>query len=62
MRDYFFEIKTKGKEGSRVYTKCFIIYNMDFKDIAEIVKEEFSKNKLCIKLQVVEHSNTSITS
>ena len=49
MRDYFFEIKTKGKEGSRVYTKCLIIHNIDFQDIAEIVKEEFSKNKLYIK-------------
>ena len=30
MRDYFFEIKTKDKEGNRVYTKCLIMNNIEF--------------------------------
>ena len=39
IKDYFFEIKTKGKEGGRVYTKCLIMYNVKFQDLAKIVKE-----------------------
>ena len=27
IREYFFEIKTKGKEGRRVYTKCLLLHN-----------------------------------
>ena len=49
MRDYFFEVKTKGNEGGRVYTKCLILYNIDFADLVEMLKEEFSEKKLFIK-------------
>ena len=42
IREYFFEIKTKGKKGRRVYTKCLLLHNQPFEDIAKVIKEEFS--------------------
>ena len=45
IRDYFFEFKTKSKEDGRC-TKFLIIHNIEFLDLVEIVKEEFSKKKL----------------
>ena len=50
MRDYFFEVKIKGNEGGRVYTKCLILHNIEFTNLAEMLKEEFSKKMLFIKL------------
>ena len=49
MRDYFFKVKTKGNKGRRVYTKCLILYNTEFTDLVEMIKEEFSEKKLHIK-------------
>jgi len=49
MRDFFFEIKTKGKDGGRVYTKCLLLHDQPFEDIAEMIKEEFSNQKLYFK-------------
>ena len=49
MRDFFFEIKTKGKDGDRVYTKYLLLHDQPFEDITEMIKEEFSNQKLYFK-------------
>ena len=60
MREYFFEIKTKDNNRGRVYTKCLLLHNQPFADIVEMIKEEFSNQKLYLKLQAVAHHDTII--
>ena len=60
LREFFFEIKTKGTEGGRVCTRCLIMHNTQFSDLAEMIKEEFSNNKLYIKPQAVEYYDTLV--
>ena len=61
IRDYFHEVRTKRKEGGGVFTKCLILYNVSIEDIIEISKEELSKYRFYVKLQVVAHYSTKIT-
>ena len=50
MREYFFEIKTKGKDRGRVYIKYLLLHNQPFAHVVEMIKEEFSNQKLYFKL------------
>ena len=53
LRDFFYKVKTKGKDGGRVFTKYLIMYNLPIEDLIEMVREEMSEVKLFIKLQAV---------
>ena len=60
VQDYFYQIKYKGKTGRRVYTKYYVMHNYLVNDIVEILKKEFSKLKLYMKLQPVQYHDTAI--
>ena len=49
LRDFFWDIKTKGQNGSRVYVKILIMYDLDLGELIEMIKEEMSKFKLFVK-------------
>ena len=59
--NFFYDIKTKDREEGRVYTKCLLLYAVLIEDLIEIIEEEFSKNKLQIKLQAVAYHAITIT-
>ena len=57
IRDFFHEIKTKGRDREKVYTKFLLPYKVQIEDLIKIVKEELSNIKLYIKIQVVAYHN-----
>ena len=58
---FFYNVKTKGKDRGRVCTKYLILHVVPIEDLIEMIKEEFNKNKLHIKLQAVAHHSTIVT-
>ena len=50
LRDFFYNVKTKGRDRRRVYTKRLLLYNISIEDLIEIEKEELSKFRFCMKL------------
>ena len=52
---YSFQFKLKGKDGERMFSKYYIMYNEKITNIIEVLKEELCKIKLYIKLQVVAY-------
>ena len=61
IRDYFYDIRTKGKEEGRVFTKYLILHNISIKVIIKMSKEELSEYRFYMKLQVVAYYSTKIT-
>ena len=53
LRDFFWDVKTKGRDSSRVYKKILIMHDLDLGDLIEIIKEEMSKFKLFVKKNVL---------
>ena len=53
IKEFFYKVRIKGKEGGRVYTRCLILYNLLIEDLIKIVKEEMSEIRLFIKPQAV---------
>ena len=49
LKKYFFELKTKGSEGSWIYTRYHLMHNKDFEGTAEILKKEMNDIKSCTK-------------
>ena len=49
LKDYFYQIKYKGKSGGWVHTKFYIMHNYPIVDITKMLKEEFSELKLYMK-------------
>lgn len=43
IREYFHKVRTKGKEGSRGFTKCLLLHDVIIGDIIEISKEELNE-------------------
>jgi len=37
LKEFFYRVKTKGKDGGRVYIKYLILYQLPIKDLAEMV-------------------------
>ena len=58
IQEYFYQLKTKGKEDSRVFTRVLVIYNYLIVDLAEMLKEEFGKLKLFMKPQPIQYYAT----
>ena len=61
IKDFFHEVRTKGREGERVYTKCLLLYEVQIEDLIEMIKEQLSDVKLHMKIQVVVYNSTTIT-
>ena len=61
IRDYFYDIRNKGKDRGRVFTKCLILYDITIEDIIEMGKEELSEYRFCMKLQAVAYHSTKIS-
>jgi len=59
IQEFFHQLRTKGKEGGRVFTKVFLMYNYKICDITEMLREEFGELKLFLKAQPVQHHNTT---
>ena len=55
LKEFFWDIRTKEKDGGRVYTKMLIMHDVDLGELIEMTKEEMSEIKLFIKKQKVSH-------
>ena len=53
IQEYFYQLRTKGKDGGRVFTKVFLMHNYEIKDVAEMLKEEFGELMLFLKAQPI---------
>ena len=49
----FWDVKTKGYNSGRVYTKLLILYNKELSDLLEMIKEDMSESKMYVKAQAV---------
>ena len=46
LREYFWDVKTKGCNGGRVYMKLLMLNSEELSDLLEIIKEDMSKFKM----------------
>ena len=53
IQEFFYQLRTRGKEGGRVFMKVLFMHSYTIEDFTEMLKEEFSKIKLFLKLQPV---------
>ena len=53
IKEFFYKVRTKGKEGRRVCARCLILHDLPIEDFIKMVKEEMSKIRLFMKPQVV---------
>ena len=53
IKKFFHKVRTKRKEGGRVYIRCLILHDLLIKELIKIVKEEMSKIRLFMKPQAV---------
>jgi len=49
IKEFFHKVRTKGKEGGRVYIRCLILHNLLIEDLIDLVKEEMSEIRLFMK-------------
>ena len=61
MKEYFNEIRAKGRDGGRVCTKFLIVYDIELKNLIEIIKEDIVEYRLFIKRQEVAHHSIETT-
>ena len=53
LREFFFEVKTKEKDGNFFYIKCLMFHNLPLLDLIKIVREEMNKIKIYMKPQAI---------
>ena len=49
MKEYFNEIRAKGRDSGRAYTKFLIMHEIELEDIIEIIKEDMVEYRLFLK-------------
>ena len=61
LKEYFSNIKTKGYEEGKVYTKFLIMHSVELEDLIEMIKKDMKEFRLYIKRQAVLHHSTETT-
>ena len=62
LREYFWDVKTKGHNGGRVYIKLLMLYDEELLDLLEMIKKDISESKMYVKVQAVSYYSTETTS
>ena len=50
LRECFWDVKTKGHSGGRVYTKMLILYDKELLNLLKMIKEDMSEFKIYLKV------------